>query len=140
MFADDGLGKLVLGQKVEEVVALLGKPEAKGANEFWEATGEWVQALEYPGQGLSVKVSSEKKAGKQTVLMLTATSGCKLATKRGIKLGSTEAEVKKAYKDVGNAEESKAGETFVAGSVYGGVIFTFEKGVVTEIFMGAAAE
>jgi hypothetical protein len=33
-----------------------------------------------------------------------------------------------------------AGKTFVAGSVYGGVIFQFEKGREAEIFIGAAAE
>lgn len=72
--------------------------------------------------------------------MITAGARCKLATTRGIKIGSTEAEVRKAYQDVENKEESEAGKSFVAGSIYGGVIFTLEKGRVVEIFMGAAAE
>ncbi len=32
------------------------------------------------------------------------------------------------------------GKTFVAGSIYGGVIFTFDDGKVEQIFIGAAAE
>lgn len=139
-FEGDTLGKLALGQKAEAAIKLLGKPESKGTVTHWEATGDWVQELNYPAEGLELKVASEAKAGPQTVLMLTATAPCALATGRGIKIGSTEAEVKKAYKDVLNAEESKAGETLVAGSVYGGVIFTLKKGKVTEIFIGAAAE
>jgi hypothetical protein len=31
-------------------------------------------------------------------------------------------------------------QTFVAGSIYGGLIFTFAQGYVSEIFLGAAAE
>lgn len=139
-FEGDTLGKLALGQKAEEVTKLLGKPESKGVNTHWEAIGEWVQELHYPAQGLDIKVSSEAKAGPQKVLMISATAPSTLATGRGIKIGSTEAEVKKAYKDVLNVEESEAGKSLVAGSVYGGVIFTLTKGKVSEIFIGAAAE
>ncbi len=140
LYEADGLGKLVLGQKAEDVTQVLSKPASRGTKMFWDATGQWVQDWEYPAQGLSLKVASSEKTGAGTLLMITASGECKLATKRGIKIGSTEAEVKKAYQDVGNAEESKAGESFVAGSIYGGVIFTFKEGKVSEIFIGAAAE
>ncbi len=139
-FEGDTLGRLSLGQKWEDALKVLGKPESKGVSTHWEATGEWVQDVEYPAQGLSLKVASKKKAGPQTVLMITAAAPCSLATGRGIKIGSAESEVKKAYKDVLNAEDSEAGKTLVAGSVYGGVIFTLTKGKVSEIFIGAAAE
>lgn len=139
-FEGDTLGKLALGQKAEAATKLLGKPESKGAPTHWEAIGEWVQEFNYPKQGLNIKLSSEAKAGPQTVLMISATAPCALTTGRGIKIGSTEAEVKKAYKDVFNAEESEAGKSLVAGSIYGGVIFTLTEGKVSEIFIGAAAE
>ena len=45
-----------------------------------------------------------------------------------------------AYGRDRNAEESQVGSLFVAGSVYGGLLFTFEAGRVTQIFLGAAAE
>ena len=41
---------------------------------------------------------------------------------------------------VRDKEQSVPGATFVAGSVYGGVIFTFTGGKVSRIFIGAAAE
>jgi hypothetical protein len=61
-------------------------------------------------------------------------------TEKGIRIGSTEQEVNEAYGRFRNAEESKQGEVFVAGSVFGGLIFTFQQGRVSKIFIGAAAE
>lgn len=136
----EAFGKLALGQKADEVVALLGKPESKGKDIMWEAIGEWVQEWRYPKQGLRLNMASEKKGGAKTVLMISASRGCEFATKRGVRIGSSEAEVRKAYGAVEDKEASVRGESFVAGSVYGGVIFHFEKGRVTEIFIGAAAE
>ena len=72
--------------------------------------------------------------------MITAVAPSKLATARGITIGSTEDAVKKAYGSVRDKENSEAGKTFVAGSIYGGVIFRFEGGKVSEIFIGASAE
>jgi hypothetical protein len=46
----------------------------------------------------------------------------------------------KAYIREYQKEESETGKTFVAGSIYGGVIFGFKKGKVTQIFIGSAAE
>jgi hypothetical protein len=85
-------------------------------------------------------MGSGKQGGAKTVWSITADRKCELATARGVRLGSSEAEVKIAYGREFNAEESRAGETFVAGSVYGGVIFEVEKGKVVGIFIGAAAE
>lgn len=136
----EAFGKLALGQKADEVVALLGKPESKGKDIMWEAIGEWAQEWRYPKQGLRLNMASGKKGGAKTVLMISASRGCEFATKRGVRIGSSEAEVRKAYGAVEDKEASVRGESFVAGSVYGGVIFHFEKGRVTEIFIGAAAE
>lgn len=118
----------------------LGKAESKGKNEEMGATGEWVQNWNYPAQGIELHMGSPKKNGAKTVSNIVATGKCALATSKGIKIGSTEAEVKKAYAKQQSKEESRAGETFVAGSIYGGVIFDFKKGKVSQIFIGAAAE
>jgi len=134
------LGKLKLGQKAVEVVALLGKPESKGEDTEWAATGEWVQEWRFAKQGLTLNLASEKKGGTKSVLTITAEAPCPLATARGIRIGSTSAEVTRAYADVQDKEQSEPGKTFVAGSIYGGVIFTFTKGKVSQIFIGAAAE
>ena len=134
------LGKLALGQKSAAVIQLLGEPKSKGENALMEATGEWVQEWKFPSLGLRLMMGSTEKSGAKTVWSITADPKCKLATARGIQIGSTEAEVKKAYAKEHEKEESQPGETFVAGSIYGGVIFHFKKGKVHQIFIGAAAE
>ena len=137
---NETLGKLKLGQKAAEVTVLLGKADSKGKDIEWGATGEWVQEWRFKSQGLSVNMASETKGGAKTVLSITATAPSKLATARGIKIGSSIAEVTKAYGDVRDDEQSDPGKSFVAGSVYGGVIFSFAGGKVSQIFIGAAAE
>ena len=137
---NEALGKLKLGLKAAEVTALIGKPDSKGKETEWDAIGEWVQEWRFKSQGLELNMSSAAKGGAKTVLTITATAPCKLATKRGIHIGSTVAEVTKAYGNVEDKEQRVAGKTFVAGSIYGGVIFTFTEGKVSQIFIGAAAE
>ena len=133
-------GKIKLGQKAAELTAAVGKADSKGKDTEWAATGEWVQEWRFKTQGLTVNMASGKKDGAKTVHSLTATAPCPLATARGIRIGSTAAEVKKAYGKVEDKEQSEAGKTFVAGSVYGGIIFTLKDGKVSQIFLGAAAE
>lgn len=133
-------GKLAQGQTADAVRKLLGEPEAKGKDANWEAIGEWVQDWKFPKQGLTIAMSSEKKGGAKTVFSITATSGCSLATARGIKIGSPEADVWKTYAKEKDKEQSKRGDSFVAGSIYGGIIFNFKDGKVSQIFIGAAAE
>lgn len=136
----EGLGKLALDKEAVVVLELLGEPESKGADVLMAATGEWVQEWAFPSQGLTLMMGSTEKGGKKTVWSITADEKCELATERGVRIGSSEAEVKTAYGKFYNAEESREGETFVAGSVYGGVIFEFEKGKLAGTFIGAAAE
>ena len=137
---NEALGKIKLGLKATDVTALIGKPDSKGKETEWDAIGEWVQEWRFKSQGLELNMSSASKAGAKTVLTITATAPSKLATARGIHIGSTIAEVTKAYGSVQDKEQSVPGKTFVAGSIYGGVIFTFTEGKVSQIFIGAAAE
>ena len=87
----------------------------------------------------------DKPAGITTLFWpcaysITLAAPCTLATKRGIRIGSTEQEVKKAYKKDWNKEDSTSSGRFVAGSIYGGIVFEFQNGKVSRIFLGAAAE
>lgn len=138
--AGDGLGKLKEGTKAEEVVKLLGKPEKKGEDLMMDATGLWEQEWKYPTQGLRLSMSSTKKGGAKTISTINAIDPCKLATARGIKIGSTAAEVRKAYQGLEDKDGPKSKETIVIGSVYGGIIFSMKAGKVDSIFIGAAAE
>src|SRR4051812_47329402 len=92
------------------------------------------------GQRAEADMASDAKNGAKTVATITATAPCALETARGIRIGSSIAEVTKAYKKVQDKEQSVAGKSFVAGSIYGGVIFSFKDGKVSQIFIGAAAE
>jgi len=88
-------------------------------------------------------MSSGHKKGRKGIAGITITSPSTLQTKRGIYIGSTEQEVVEAYAGTQEEEDRlfrKKGEEFVAGSIYGGMIFIFADGRVSQIFLGAAAE
>ncbi len=140
LMKEETLGSLKLSLPAEKVQTALGKPAKVGKEEEWGATGDFVETWSYPALGLSLQMASEKKGGKKSVLMLTATSPSKLATKRGIKIGDSEAAVRKAYGTFEDKESTVKGNTFVAGTVYGGVVFEFKSGAVSSIFIGAGAE
>ena len=141
LLAKESLGGIKIGLSEKALDAILGKVAyKKDAVVFEEATGEHVQNWVCAEKGLSLHMSSGKnKKGAKHVAGFTATKKCELATIQGIKIGSTEAAVRKAYGKFEDKETSEAG-TFVAGSVYGGIIFTLKDGKVSEIFFGAAAE
>jgi hypothetical protein len=136
----ESLTGLTLGMKATSLTKLLGKPEKAGKEENWEAIGEWVQRWSWPKLGVTAQMSSKEKGGTKTLLAVTLTAPSERATRKGIRIGSTEAEVVAAYGALQDKETSKAGKTFVAGSPYGGLIFTLSKGNVSEIFLGAEAE
>jgi hypothetical protein len=63
-----------------------------------------------------------------------------LKTQRGIGIGSREQAVIQAYQHEKDAEATMPTEVFVAGSVYGGLMFQFQNDQVISIFLGAGAE
>jgi hypothetical protein len=83
---------------------------------------------------------SEKRGGKKAIESITLTAPCTLATKRGIRIGSPEKEARKAYKKDWNREDNALSGSFVAGSIYGGIVFQLQNGKVSRIFLGASAE
>jgi hypothetical protein len=138
--ARETLGDLKLEMTEKALIKVLGEPKTKGKEIKWEAIDLFVQQWEYPALGLELQMAAQKQKAPKTILMIRAKSPCKLLTLHGLGIGHSEADVIKAYKAFEDKENSKRGETFVAGSIYGGVIFTFSKGKVSEIFFGAAAE
>lgn len=134
---EESFGSLSLGQKPSEVVKILGEPESKGKKQMQAATGTSVQDWNYPAKGLTITM--EFVGSNQNVHMIRATEPCKFATARGIKIGSTETAVKKAYAKEASKHGS-GGDSFLAGSVYDGVNFTFKNGIVSEIFLGVTSE
>lgn len=133
------IGELHYGMTAEEVVAVLGEPAKKSKIEMEEATADYVSYWKYPDHDLSVGMRSAKRKGKQTVRSLQAGPACTLPGPWGLKIGSTRDEVKKVYGKHYDRDFTDS-KVFVAGSIYGGTMYTFKQGKVVEIFIGAAAE
>lgn len=136
----DHVGGLRIGLAGTEVLKLLSCPVKKGKDRVWGADGGRHQAWSFPGCGVELDMVSDTKSAPKTVGMITVEAPFAGATRRGIQIGSTAQAVEKAYKTVWNKPESEANVTFVAGSVYGGMIFHLNQGRVEKIFIGAAAE
>ncbi len=107
--------------------------------------GQAVQTWNFPQAGISFDMISDEIGGPKTVFSITATPPFKLATGQGIQMGDRKSEVREAYRAYESTSE-EAGELFdgadvhLVGSIYGGMIFTFEGGKLSKIFLGAAAE
>lgn len=139
LLQQESIGTLKIGlteAKVRQAIscALQREPE-----QLWGADGAYHQKWKYPNCGLTLSMVSEQRGAKKSIESITLNSPSRLSTKRGIRIGSPESSVVKAYKAEWNRASSKPG-FFVAGSVYGGLIFQFKNGKVTQIFLGAAAE
>lgn len=140
LMREESLGELKLDLSAQQVIQLLGNPTQKGQVEFWAGDALYHQYWYYPNQGITLSMASETEKGQQNIAFIKLVSPSTLPTKRGIKIGSSIEEVSLAYAKEKDKEMSIPDQTFIAGSIYGGLIFTFDKGRVIEIFLGAAAE
>ena len=138
--ASEFFGELKLGLTAAQVVEILGSPETKGETKLWGADGLYHQDWYYLQQGITLYMASETPGERQTVFAIMLTSPSTLKTQRGIGIGDSYTEVMQAYKDEEDPEMSIPDESFIAGSIYGGLIFSFEDGIVKQIFLGSAAE
>jgi hypothetical protein len=140
LMKSERLGALKVGIQRKAALGILGSPFKSGKIEEWGADGMFHQELEFKSAGVILGMVSKSKGSTQTVESITAVAPSRLATAAGIRLGSTESEVIKAYRRHYNKEESTPGSHVVAGSIYGGLTFQIESGKVCQIFIGAAAE
>ncbi len=137
----ESLGGLRMNLPEKDVLRLLGQPAKRGKLVFQEADGNYVQDWHYPEKGIDLSMSAgEKKTGPKTIVAITASAPCTLATRKGIKIGSAESAVRKAYAAFVDRDTPAEPGSFVVGSIYGGLIFNFKNGNVSRIFLGAAAE
>ncbi|GAB4192511.1 MAG: hypothetical protein Fur006_36990 [Coleofasciculaceae cyanobacterium] len=140
LMKSEGFGQLKLDLTAAQVIEILGSPETKGESNLWGADGLYHQDWYYPQQGITLNMASEKAQERQRVASIKLMSPSTLKTRRGIGIGDSYTKVIQAYKDEEERESSISSKSFVAGSIYGGLIFSFENGRVNEIFIGAAAE
>ncbi len=134
------IGELRLGLSEKEINRIIPCRPEKGKEILEGATGDYIQMWKYHDCGILLKMVSERKRGAKSVGSITVTSPCDFATGSGIRIGSEESEVVKAYGQFQDPEETKKGKVFVAGSIYDGMIFTLKEGKVVKIFLGAGAE
>ncbi|MEL7035784.1 MAG: hypothetical protein AAFO04_09240 [Cyanobacteria bacterium J06592_8] len=133
-------GELKIDLTAAKVIESFGEPQSKGEQEFWGADGLYHQKWHYPQQGIILDMAAEKEQGSATVSSVRIQAPSPLKTQRGIGIGDSSAKVKQAYGQEEDEAAPISAEYFVAGSVYGGLIFTFKDNIVTEMFLGAIAE
>jgi hypothetical protein len=133
------IGKLHLGLSAKAVKQIISAKPILGPDELMGADGLYHQEWKYPQAGIELDMTSEKQGGPKSIASISVTGPSTLKTQRGIGIGSTAVAVAKAYGSFRNAEDSTP-QRFVAGSNFGGVIFDFQQGKVSSIFIGAAAE
>jgi hypothetical protein len=133
------IGDFRIGLSETEFKNITQCPLKRGSELLWGADGAYHQEWEYVGCGITLGMVSVEEGATKLIESIAVTAPSSLTTKRGIGIGSAEQEVMSAYKPYWNREESGPG-SFVAGSIYGGLMFDLEGGLVTRIFLGAAAE
>jgi hypothetical protein len=132
------LGKIKLGLDSKQALAELGAPETKSAAELWGADGLYHEDWNYESKGIDLNMSG-KDSLKMEIWSLRFFAPCPLKTLRNIGIGSSFEEVKEAYSEELDATFS-SDQTLIAGSIYGGMIFNFENGKLSSVFIGSAAE
>jgi hypothetical protein len=139
LLRNERIGNLQIGLSEAKVKQRINCTPKREPERLWGADGAYHQTWKYVDCGITLSMVSEKKGAPKSIESITLNSPSRLSTKRNIQVGSSQKAVMKAYKSEWNRETSGA-DLFVAGSIYGGLIFQFQNGKVTQIFLGAAAE
>ena len=139
LMKEENLGNLALGLSDSDVIKYLGEAEKKSEAKVWAADGNVHQSWYYPAKGIELDMSNRPE-GKPVVGRIALTAPCELKTRRGIGIGSTVQDVKTAYAKELDPNFSPESSSLLAGTVYGGIIFSLQDGAVSRIFIGAAAE
>jgi hypothetical protein len=134
-------GELKLGQSSADLLKILGEPEVKSRDVLWAADGLVHQDWVWNKKGLEIGMSYENGKENETakIWSITAFAPCTYKTRAGMGMGNSYAEVENAYKKDIDPEATDKTQITV-GSVYGGIIFSFENDKVNRVFLGAAAE
>jgi hypothetical protein len=134
------VGDISLGLTQSKLIELLGQPDSKGKSEEWGADGLVHQDWVYKAKGITLNMDQNINLADQTIFSIRITKPCNFKTKRNIGIGSTYKEVMAAYeKEIDKTATDTV--TITVGSLYGGIIFNFNKGNKVEtVFIGAAAE
>ena len=133
------IGNLRIGLSEAKVKQIMNCNLNREPEQLSQADGAYHQEWKYTDCGIVLVMVSDRQNAPKSIYSISTSSPSNLSTKRGIRIGSTRTAVMKAYKSEWNRGDSGS-ESFVAGSIYGGLIFQFKNGKVSQIFLGAAAE
>jgi hypothetical protein len=134
-YEHEALGPLHVGMSEAEAIKALGKPKTRSKPFDEPATATWVTDWSWPDAALQMYATA--KTGPWTARSVSITGKSKLATKRGIHLGSTRADVEHAYPRA--PDDPGAPDRYLVGSSYGGMLFFFDAGKVVGIDIGVFA-
>lgn len=140
LMKSESIGSAKIGLNSDSLIQNFGRPDSMGPIQMSQASGDYIQNWDYNKIGVKFEMESHDSSGLKRVSSIEIVSPCTLFTKKGIKIGSGLDEVKKEYGEHQDKENSDEKSSFVDGSIYGGIIFSFEGGKVNKIFIGASAE
>lgn len=132
--SDEPIGVLALGGSVKLVGQALGKPSSQTPVALRGETNRYETKWQFAKEGISLELASETEKGDLKIISIGMTAPSEQKTKRGIGIGSTRAEVEKAYADVVADEPVADPSSFYAGHAPGGLLeFAFTDNKVSEI-------
>ncbi|HEX7701783.1 MAG TPA: hypothetical protein VF403_13690 [Kofleriaceae bacterium] len=131
----EAIGGLKMGADEKAIIAVLGAPKHKDKAEQEGATLDYVSEWSWPTASINMVSDTGKPPWTARLISISKTST--LETTQHIHLGSTRADVEKAYKR--SDEDDAKPDQFLVGSVYGGLLFELKKDRVVTISMGPFA-
>lgn len=131
----EGIGPIRLSMAAAEVQKALPAKWRKGKVEENMADERFEQVWTDAGQGLTLRFVAAKKAGPFTLGVIRVSAPCAAKTRRGITIGSTVAELERAYGAFKNPGMSSADELRIGPGHYG-MLFSLQAGKVSAIKMG----
>lgn len=130
-----GIKKDMQSKKVIEVI---GYPDEKSTAEEWGSDGQIHQKWTFANQNVELDMIGEENSN-QVVNSIYVKSPSDAKTSRNIGIGSNITDVTNKYSN--EIDKSQTTEfQIVAGTIYGGIVFTFENKKLTSIFLGASSE
>jgi len=132
-------GWLRIGVEQKTIIDSLGIPDNKGEDEYWGATGTYVQEWKYKALGLILYMESGEFEGNKKVFIIEVVSPSSYKTSKGVGIGATMDFVLKKYANEINEEESDQ-DVIIIGSIYGGTCFFIKEGKVNNFIIGALAD
>lgn len=132
------LGPLKIGVSASDLLNLLGEASEKSPPRIWGADGLEHQTWRYSAEEIELDLVKDRN-GVQKVDRILIKKPCSYKTSRNIGIGNAETDIRTAYREEINPQDSRANR-LVAGTIYGGVIFQLQDGLISSVFIGAAAE